>query len=172
MSWFKLRPTFELSLGESQQEAVEKLKAAYAARPKDGRIMLYGDYGEVHIPPKEHRFWTPYLAFSIDNRDGQRSTLHARFAPRIEIWTVVWIFYMVFAFSAFFGFILGFSQFMIGHAAWGNWIGLVSLLMWAGLIATAETGQRWSTDQMHTLREQLDELLNNARIQLYREDRW
>jgi TM2 domain-containing membrane protein YozV len=164
MGWFTLRPTFTVPLSESQQTAVEKLQLAYSLRQKDGRIMVYGEYGEVHLPSAVHRFWTPYLAFSID-RDGQRSILHGRFAPRIEIWTVVWIFYLVFAFSAFFGFILGFSQFMIGQIAWGSWVGIAALLLWLGLIALAETGQRWSADQMQLLRQQLDELITSAQIQ-------
>jgi len=71
---------------------------------------------------------------------------------------------MAFGFSAFFGFILGYSQFMIGTNSWGMWIGLVALLLWAALIVIAHVGQQWSSDQMHALQNRLDELLNNAKL--------
>jgi hypothetical protein len=164
MHWFRLRPTFDIPLLESHETAVAKLGNAYAEHPKGKLLMVYGEYGEIHLPATEHRLWSPYLAFCVD-RQGEHSKIHGRFAPRIEIWTLVWICYMVCAFSAFFGFMLAFSQYMIGASAWGNWIGMIALALWIALIATAETGQRWSTDQMHGLRAQLEQFLDAARMQ-------
>ena len=164
MHWFRLRPTFDIPLTESHDSAVAKLGSAYAEMPKDKLLMVFGEYGEIHVPATEHRLWSPYLAFCVDQQ-GDQARIHGRFAPRLEIWTFVWICYMVFAFSAFFGLMLAFSQYMIGAPAWGNWIVLISLILWVGLIATAETGQRWSSDQMDRLRMQLEQLLDAAGMQ-------
>ncbi len=168
MQWFTLRPTFDIQLDESFQEAVEKLANAHKQLEDRKHFLLFGEYGELHLPANEHRVWSPHLSFSI-NPKGDQAFIHGRFAPRIEVWTFVWICYMTFAFSAFFGFILGFSQYMIGAMAWGNWIGVVAMLLWGGLVAIAHIGRQLSSDQMHTLRGRLTDFLRSAQIHV--EDR-
>ena len=163
MQWFSLRPTFEIAVADSQQEAVRKIRQAYEQEADRKLTQLFGDYGELHLPTSEHRIWSPHLSFSIEQR-GEQTLIHGRFAPRFEIWTFVWIGYMAFGFSAFFGFILGFSQFMIRTYSWGTWIGLVALLLWIGLIVIAHVGQQWSADQMHALKHRLDDLLDRAQV--------
>ena len=169
MQWFTLRPTFEIQLTDSQQDAVEKMDRAYKVIGDRKYFLVFGEYGELHLPPSEHRVWSPYLAFSV-NPNGEHSYIHGRFAPRLEIWTFVWICYMTFAFTAFFGFILGFSQFMIGANAWGTWIGMSALLFWGTLIVVAHIGQQLSTDQMRALQQQLIEFLNSAELRRQAED--
>ncbi len=171
MQWFRLRPTFEIPLNETKQDAVQKIAETYQQLPKEKLLQIFGDYGELHLPTDEHRIWSPHLSFSIDNRSdehghqvGEHAYIHGRFAPRFEVWTFVWICYMAFGFSAFFGFILGFSQFMIGASSWGNAIGMVALLLWGALIVIAHVGQQLSSDQMHALRDRLNELLNRAEL--------
>lgn len=163
MQWLTLRPTFEIQLLDSSHDAVEKIDRAYKSAENKKLLLVFGEYGELHLPPSEHRVWSPYLAFSV-NQHGDHAYIHGRFAPRMEIWTFVWICYMTFAFSAFFGFTLGFSQFMIGAHPWGNWIGLVALLLWATLVVVAHIGQQLSVDQMHTLQQQLTDFLNAAEL--------
>ena len=161
MQLFSLRPTFEIQLMDSQQDAVEKVGRAYKLVENNKLILVFGEYGELHLPPSEYRVWSPYLAFSV-NKKGDHSFVHGRFAPRLEVWTFVWICYMTFAFSAFFGLVLGFSQFMIGARAWGTWIGLCALLFWGTLILVAHIGQQLSSDQMHILQTRLNEFLDSA----------
>ena len=163
MQWFTLRPTFEIQLVDSRQDALEKIDRAYKQLEDKQFLLVFGEYGELHLPPSEHRVWSPQLSFSVYQK-GDHSCIHARFAPRLEIWMFVWICYMTLAFSAFFGFILGFSQFMIGIGAWGNWIGMAALLLWGTLVAVAHIGQQLSADQMHALQLQLDEFLTNAKL--------
>lgn len=168
MQWFRLRPTFEIPLSESKQDAVQKITSAYELLTDRQWMQFFGDYGEFHLPPNEHRIWSPHLSFSVDQHQDQSGSehayIHGRFAPRFEVWTFVWICYMAFGFTAFFGFILGFSQFMIGTSSWGNLIGVLALLLWASLIVIAHVGQQLSSDQMHALQDRLQEFLNRAQL--------
>lgn len=158
MQWFKLRPTFQYELTNSQQHYLDKL-ASEARRLNQPQVFLmHGEYGELHLSADQHRLWSPHLSFYIEPND-QHATLHGRFAPRVEIWTTVWIFYLAMSFSAFFAFTLAFSQWMIGEAAWGAWVGLAAIVSIIFLYAVAHIGQQWSVDQMHDLRDRLDSLL-------------
>lgn len=163
MKWFRLRPTFEIPVHESSQAAIEKLVAISQQRNQPTIFRVHGEYGELHLPTPEHRVWSPHLSFYITQR-GDSQLLLGRFAPRVDVWTSVWIFYLLMAFSSFFGFMLAYSQWSLGHPTWGLWLGGVPLLAIATLYIVAHIGQQWSVDQMHALRDQLEQILSEASI--------
>jgi hypothetical protein len=104
---------------------------------------------------------SPHLSFYVSEVD-KHTLVHGRFAPRVDVWTVVWIAYLVFIFTAFFGLVFGFSQWMLGEWAWGFGVGVSAILCWVSLYVVANVGQQWSSDQMHHLRERLESLLTEA----------
>jgi len=158
MSWFRLRPTFDIRLKQTKAEVIEKLTWLHNQSTAKNLFLMFGEYGELHLPSSEHRVWSPHLSFYISEDNGQ-TIVHGRFAPRIDVWTVIWIAYLVFIFTAFFGAILGFSQWTLGETAWGMWVAVVAIALWLSLFAIAHVGQQWSSDQMHVLRDRLDVLL-------------
>lgn len=158
MSWFRLRPTFEIQVNQTKQEVIEKLTRLQRQIAEKRLFLMFGEYGELHLPAAEHRLWSPHLSFYI-NEVNQQTSVYGRFAPRIDVWTVVWIAYLVFIFTAFFGAILGFSQWTLGETAWGMWIALAATALWLSLFAIAHVGQQWSSDQMHVLRNRLEKML-------------
>lgn len=160
MSWFRLRPTFDIQVNQTKAEVIENLTRLQSQTTDKKLFMMFGEYGELHLPTAEHRLWSPHLSFYIHEAD-QQTTVHGRFAPRIDVWTVVWIAYLVFIFTAFFGLILGFSQWTLGETTWGIWVAMLALALWFSLFAIANVGQQWSSDQMHLLRNRLETLLNN-----------
>ena len=169
MTAFKLRPTFVLRLRETREVAIERLKVAYERRADPAAFRMFGEYGELHLPSSEHRLWSPHLSFYVAEATGVQAQttptlVHGRFAPRLDIWTVVWILYLLMAFTAFYGFALAYSQWMLGESAWGIWVALLSLLVMGGVTATAAIGQQLSSDQMLQLKERLEEVLGEAEL--------
>jgi hypothetical protein len=68
------------------------------------------------------------------------------------------------AFSAFYGFALAYSQWMLGEPAWGVWVAAAALLTILVLYVVAHVGQQWSSDQMTALRTRLEDVLNSAGV--------
>lgn len=161
MSWFRLRPTFDLPLDQPREVIISKLSELQAQHPNKQLFLMFGEYGELHLPPHEHRLWSPHLSFYLNEVD-HKAVVHGRFAPRIDVWTVVWIAYLVFLFSAFFGLVLGISQWTLDETAWGLWVAVAAIFLWLSLVVVAHVGQQWSSDQMHHLRDQLEALLKQA----------
>lgn len=161
MSWFRLRPTFDLPLDQTRDVLIQKLSELQSQHPNKQLFLMFGEYGELHLPPHEHRLWSPHLSFYLNEVD-HKAVVHGRFAPRVDVWTVVWIAYLVFLFSAFFGLVLGISQWTLGETAWGLWVAAGAIVLWLALVVIAHVGQQWSSDQMHHLREQLEILLKQA----------
>lgn len=163
MSWFRLRPTFDIPLELSRQVVIERLSELQANYPNRQLFLMFGEYGELHLPSNQHRLWSPHLSFYlIESND--KAIIHGRFAPRVDVWTVVWIAYLVFLFTAFFGLVLGISQLSLNETAWGLWVAVAAMLLWFSLFAIAHVGQQWSSDQMHHLRDQLEAILQQVKL--------
>lgn len=163
LQYLKLRPTFEIPIKVPRDEAMRRLQDAYRRENDHRRFFVHGEYGELHIPPVEHRLWTPHLSFYVCDL-GPTPFIHARFAPRLEVWTLVWVVYLALAFSAFFSFIIAYSQWAIGETTWWHWLGLLALLAILALYLIAHIGQQLSADQMQTLRGGLEQILTEANI--------
>jgi hypothetical protein len=165
---FRFRPTFEIEFNESRQAAVEKLRLHQLSKGPIAGYLLFGDYGELHLDSSQYRLWSPHLSFCLAEGSSSHPSggglIHARFAPRIEIWTFVWIVYLAMAFSSFFGAILVYSQWQLGEAQWAWSLVFPPLLVIVGLYVVAHTGQHLSSDQMDELRNRLNQILIEAQI--------
>jgi len=163
MSIFSLRPTFEIPLAEERQPAIDKLAAEFTRSQQLG-FLMHGEYGELHLQAAEHRLWSPHLSFYVSQR-GEQTLIHGRFAPRLEVWTFVWVIYLAMSFTAFFGLALAYSQWMLGESGWGLWVATLAVLAIAALYVIANVGQQWSSDQMSSLRVRLEEILQRSGVQ-------
>ncbi len=159
----RLRPTFSIELEPSRQDVIDKLTAACEQLRQKQSFCMFGEYGELHVPVEQHRLWSPHLSFYVSTR-GDASLIRGRFAPRLEVWTFVWIVYLAMSFSVFYGLALAYSQWMLGETAWGWWIAAGGLLVIVSLYLCASIGQQWSSDQMTDLRRRLEGVLQSAGI--------
>ncbi len=169
MALLQLRPTFEVPIAEDRLQVIAKLEAEYArakAQPKvQADFLLHGEYGELRLASSEHRLWSPHLSFYVTERDGL-ALIRGRFAPRLEVWTFVWIVYLAMSFTAFFGLILAYSQWMLGETDWGLGVAAAAVVVIVTLYLVANIGQQLSSDQMDALRARLDGILQRADVQL------
>ena len=163
MQWFRLRPTFQLELIDGREAVIEKLKNFHSQVNDTEHFQLFGEYGELHLPAREHRLWSPHLSFYVLATDNG-STIHGRFAPRVDVWTVIWISYLLMIFTAFFAGALAISQWQLGQPLWGLWLMIASLFVWGLIYVVAQVGQQWSADQMQVLRARLEATLASAGI--------
>jgi hypothetical protein len=159
----KLRPTFVIRINDSRDEAIAKLSGTYDRQQALPAYLLFGEYGELHLPSESLRLWSPHLSFYVTQEDGQ-PVIRGRFAPRVEVWTLVWIIYLAMACSCFFGSVFGLSQWLLGTFPWGFIIAIASGAIILILYIVASAGQQLSQDQMQLLRSKLDQLLKVAMI--------
>lgn len=159
----QLRPTFEIPLDQTREQAMEALQRVHAARPRTERFLVFGEYGELHLPSEEHRLWSPHLSFYVLER-GNTSLLLGRFAPRQEIWTTVWIVYLAMACLVFFGAVFAAAQWTMGSTPWAVWVAIGALFVLGLVFSTAHFGQQRSADQMQRLRGELEAVLADARL--------
>jgi hypothetical protein len=161
MQALKIRPTFEILLPVNRITAVEKIRKEIENLERKDLNRLFGNYGELYLPPAECRLWSPFLAFHVDEL-GEESLVNGRFAPRLEVWTFVWVVYLAMAFSVFFGLVVGYVQWFIGEPVWGLAVAGFGVLVIAVLHIVASVGQQCSADQMTVLRTRLEAILKGT----------
>ena len=66
-----LRPTFTRRFPLPRDEAVERLRARFAATPDlAGRWRGKGRWAELYLPDEQRRLWSPYLSVRFDSEAG------------------------------------------------------------------------------------------------------
>ena len=162
MVWISLRPTFELSV-ENDLEQVRQRLAECRQSGVYPRFRMTGEYGDLHLPQEENRLWSPHLSFFV-LADGDGTRLHGRYAPRWEIWSLVWAVYMAMICIVFFGSIFAYCQWMLGNRMWGRAAVVVAIAIILILHIVATLGQWHCRDQMTSLRAELDQILQSAEL--------
>jgi hypothetical protein len=156
-----MRPTFELELPYPKSEFVRLVQAELKKPQWHSTSLVFDDYAELHIPPSERRYWSPHLSLSFDGDDHQTQVL-GRFAPRQEVWTLVWIIYLVLAFTAFFALIFAYAQWTLGQSMWVILIAPLALAGIGTLYVISYVGQQLSSDHMESLRSDWSKIIEQA----------
>jgi hypothetical protein len=161
IKWLTLRPTFEIPIETSRDEAIAKIAESAKEFGEPKIFFAHGEYGELHLPTDQHRFWSPHLSFYV-SQEQQGAVIRGRFAPRLEVWTLVWVMYLATIFTAFFSALMHFSMWSLNEKSWWNWLTVAALVALTAIYIIANVGQQWSSDQMKLLRDQLEGILAQA----------
>ena len=165
MSKVRLRPTFRMAIEMGRDEAIERIRTRLAEDERfSGRWRGKGRWADVHVPHAERRFWSPHLSLRLDSEEEGRCTLFGRFAPHPEVWTFFMFLYVASWFGAVFGLVLGYVQWASNEAAWGMWAGLGSGIAIALIHVAGALGQRLGREQMLSLRDELDGVLEGLPV--------
>lgn len=161
MSIATLRPTFELHFPVQCSELDRRLRNQLATDEWRTTSLAFDRYAELHVPKSQIRYWSPHLSLHlIEEEDGTR--VLARFAPRQEVWTLIWIIYLALTFTAFFAAIFAFSVWMIGQNSWLLIVPPLAILGIACIHVVSRIGQGWSSDQMLALRNDCSKLFDQV----------
>lgn len=156
-----MRPTFEMEIPFSKEEVMCRVGAELQRPDRTIKSLLFKQYAELHIPDGEVRYWSPHLSLSFDE-EGTHTRVRGRFAPRNEVWTLLWVVYLLLAFSAFFAAIFECASRMIGSSTWFGIAAILALVGIAVIYILSQVGQRLSTDQMLALKADWVHVLERA----------
>ncbi|MCU0712018.1 MAG: hypothetical protein MUC43_08165 [Pirellula sp.] len=113
---------------------------------------------QMVVPVSKH-----HLSISMDDHGGE-TRIYGRFAPRQQVWTLVWVLYLAFVFSALFALLFALSSMHAKDNEW-RWIWMLcpaSVLGIVLLYVVSYVGQSWSRDQIDSLKSQWNELIDSV----------
>jgi hypothetical protein len=163
MSIPKMRPTFELTVSLTHDQAIDRVRGLleHPAGAFTGKIV--GRHIMLTVCEKDRHFWSPWLDMEVDENTAPNAagpvTVHGRFMPHPSIWTAFVAGYFFLATSALFTACFAYAQWATEApptALWG--VGL-SAAATAALWWSAQVGQRLARGQMEILRDVVGEAL-------------
>ena len=158
-----IRPTFQIPIGCPKPQAVALFEAVMKTKTPRSLYIVHGEYSEFHLEDHLHRLWSPHLSvYFVDADEPTACKLIGRFAPRPNLWTLIWIFYLALFCCIFFAILFGGSQWMLGHFPWGWVVAVPTMILYASLFAASQIGQSLCHDQMELLRNRLDQALSQS----------
>lgn len=161
MRFTSMRPTFEMQLPYSKAEVIRRIGVKLKNSNRENKWMLFDQYAELHLPECQIRYWSPHLTLGFEE-DGLITRIHGRFAPRQQVWTLVWVLYLLLAFSAFFLAMFELAFWMMGQSSWFGIAGIVAILGVGAIYLTSQIGQQWSEDQMIALKSDWQQLIEQV----------
>jgi hypothetical protein len=158
-----LRPTFEIHLPLERDEVDRRIRLILKQDCWKPISSSFERYTELHVPKEEVRYWSPNLSLLVDHDSGSGTRIYARFAPRQDVWTFVWVIYMALTFTAFFAMIYVYAVSLMKQSTWMSVVPILAIIGIALLHMASRIGQQLSSDQMVTLRNNCDRLLDQVR---------
>ena len=109
-----MQPTFVLSVGDSVDPALAKLRRAIESPELAGHAESAGPCLDFKIAPHERRLWSPHLSVQLSEIDAG-TELYCRFSPRPEIWTGVMASYFGAVFAILVAAVYGYVQWYLSE---------------------------------------------------------
>lgn len=155
-----MRPTFEVELDLSPEEAIGRVRRGLEVGEGTPRCMSRGRCAELYVPEEERKVWSPYLSVQAEDApEGEGTVLRGRFSPSPETWTLVMFTYGVAWFAIVFGGTFGYVQWASNERAWAMWAVWVGLAVVVAVHVGSAIGQRLGSGQMEELKGRLEGLV-------------
>ena len=156
-----MRPTFEQELPYPKDEVMRRVGAELKKPDRQHKSLLFTQYAELHIADAAVRYWSPHLSLSFDE-EGEHTRVRGRFAPRNEVWTLIWVIYLLLAFSAFFALVFECASWMLGQSTWFGIAALIAIVGIGAIYVLRQIGQMLSADQMVELKSDWQQVVDHA----------
>lgn len=153
-----MRPTFEVRVGYSVEEAVGRLRDILGrAASAQGGAMVVGQAAGQHltltVQESARHFWSPWLHVHVhlDELDDSSVIVWGRFSPHPKVWSAYLLGYVGLAAIAMIALGWGLSQMSLEQTPW-MLIGTALAFAAAGVMLwSSRVGQRLAREQMRLI---------------------
>ena len=153
-----IRPRFQLEVPLDPAIIKDQIKLALDSNESTCKGNIVDNHVILRIPVSQQHYWSPQLTLTVDTLDGG-SQIRGLYGPKPGVWTMFVFFYSAIGFLTLMGLIFGLSQMMLNMDAYGLWSFPVGSFLLFGLFIISKIGQGLGHDQMHQLKDFLDNTL-------------
>jgi hypothetical protein len=160
MSGLEFRPRYKFSTALTPEEIIDRVSVQLRDKNPEGivaRMISYHITMRIAIP-KRH-FWSPQMDINLE-RTEKDTLVRCLIGPVPTVWTLFVFAYAILGLGGFVALMIGFSQWSLGHYAWGFWIVPFSLAGSALMFWFAQWGKSMAREQMRELKLSFDSALD------------
>jgi hypothetical protein len=158
---YQIRPSFTVEHAEQPNSLAEFLLHTFADDTGDVHVQRVGQHVVLTAAADTRHFWSPWLHIEIEEADTG-SLVRAKFSPHPNLWTSFAFGYFTLGTVVFFAGFFALAQMLTSQPAWAWWITGVAVFGLIVMWITAKVGQGLAHEQMHLLRNRLEETLTKA----------
>lgn len=169
MSTPAMRPTFSFRVRTTPAQTADRIEELMHHTTDNAVVgRRAGHHMMLTVHKDRQHFWSPWLNLEVEQHDppthapptpDQLTTILGRFSPAPSVWTGFMLVYITLASVAFFAAMFGLSQWMMKNPPHYLWIVLICALLAALTWWFAQVGQKLAHEQMHLLRETVEQEL-------------
>ncbi len=154
----RIRPRFRKEVADAPETVKGKIKSALDSDHAKCKGTIVDNHMILLIPQNQQHYWSPQLTLELESVN-EGSLIRGLYGPKPGVWTMFVFFYSAIGFLTLMGSIFGLSQMMLKLNPYGLWSVPIGGFLLIGLFITSKFGQRLGHDQMHQLKDFLDDAL-------------
>ena len=154
----RMRPRFRKEIPLSVDEVKRLLEKGFSGHRDKCHGEIVQNHVILRIPPGQQHYWSPQLTLQLEEKNGL-TVMRGLFGPKPAVWTMFVFFYSAVGFLTLMGLMFGMAQWMLKMEPWGLWFVPAGLVLIVLLYIASKIGQKLGREQMHQLRDLLDEIL-------------
>lgn len=160
MSSLQIRPRFKIRMKDNKEVILERIAKALGSEAEEVTGKIVTHHIVLNIIESKQHYWSPQLHLEIEE-DQDGSLIRGLFGPKPTVWTLFVFLYAVIGLFGLIALTFGLSEWMLGEESLWIWGIPISILLAAIIYLMARVGQRLGADQMHILREFLDQAIRD-----------
>jgi len=152
------RPRFDFVIPMEPEEAVSRLRRAFAATDLPLRGAHFPSQCEIQVNDDVRHVWSPHMSVILEVReDGTHVT--GQVGPNMPVWSLFITAYGILSVVAVASLMFGYSQWSIGQTPIGFMVATLCTVLPGVVYATGKLGERLAAPQTLTMHEFLRQTL-------------
>ncbi len=157
----RIRPRFQKEVSDAPEIVTAKIKTALESKDATCSGKIIKNYMVLKIPTSQQHYWSPQLTLELESKKSG-SRIRGLYGPKPGVWTMFVFFYSSIGFLTLMGLIFGLSQMLLKMNPYGLWAVLIGGILLIGLFIMSKIGQGLGLEQMHQLKDFLDNSLKGT----------
>ena len=165
MTTTALRPRYKFSSPDSPEGIRSRIKTALKDPERNHYSLQHRSTSNqllIAFPARHRHFWSPTLDVNLEKAAEGKTTIRVLIGPEPSIWTMFMFFYTIGSLMTLAGFILGYSQYTLGHGPWYLFLIPGGFLVVGFFYLAAMAGKSRAQAQMHILKEFLEQAIGQS----------
>lgn len=163
---YQLRPRYKFRNERSLEDLRKSLKSTIIEDTDQWPLQIKDTHGHLifsYRKPHKHN-WSPEMDLNLERHPDGYTTIRVLIGPAAGVWTFFMFLYTLCALLVVGGFVLSYSQYVLGKSLWGFWLLPIGVLGAIAIYLAGLYGKSKAIPQMIFLKKFFDTSLPKSEL--------